>query len=71
MLKKHTNKEIRQAIQYALDKGWHFRESNGHAFGRLYCELGHTEHQMSVWSTPRNPVNHAKQIIAFVGKCQG
>ncbi len=69
-MKRHPDKDIRQAINYALANGWKFKESNGHAFGRLYCMLGHSEHQLSVWSTPRNSSNHAKQIVAFIDKCQ-
>ncbi len=68
-MKRHTDKHIREAIQYAIDNGWSFKESKGHPFGRLYCDYGHTEHQMSVWGTPKNTANHARQIKAFVDKC--
>lgn len=69
-MKKHTNKEIRAAIEYALKHGWRFEECRGHAFGRLYCGEGHKEHSMSVWSTPKNTENHAKQIKRMVDKCR-
>lgn len=71
--KEHPNKEIRKAIQYAVSKGWHIVKSgkSSHAFCRLRCDFGHGEHQMSVWSTPKNPENHAKQIIRKVDECQG
>ncbi len=36
-MKKHPNKHIQAAIEYALLCGWQFRPSNGHAFGRLIC----------------------------------
>gem|GEM_PF-525405 len=69
-MKEHPNKHIQAAIKYALDNGWKFRASRGHAFGRLYCGISdHTEHQMSVWSTPKNPELHAKQIIRQVDRC--
>ncbi|KMJ45523.1 hypothetical protein ABLB69_09785 [Xenorhabdus khoisanae] len=70
-MKKHPNQFIQAAIDYALYKGWKFRPSYGHAFGRLYCGTpNHPEHMMSIWSTPRNPENHAKQIIRKVDTCQ-
>lgn len=69
-MKYHPNKEINQAIQYALDNGWHVVTAgkSSHAHCRLRCDFGHGEHQMSVWSTPKNP---AKQIICKVNECQG
>ncbi|MDO5541738.1 MAG: hypothetical protein Q4F77_00375 [Acinetobacter sp.] len=72
-MKKHPNKHIREAIEYAVENGWDVVETgtSGHAFCRLKCVLGHSEHQMSVWSTPRNPENHAKQIKAKVKQCNG
>lgn len=71
-IKKHTNKEVRAAIDYAISKGWLFTEGNGHCFGRLRCgsaETEHKTHQFSVWSTPKSPENHAKLIISKVDKC--
>lgn len=72
-MKYHPNKAISQAIAYALENGWHKIESgkSSHAYCRLRCDFGHSEHQMSVWSTPRNPENHAKQIIRKVDECKG
>ncbi|MGR3969295.1 ribulose bisphosphate carboxylase small subunit [Shewanella sp. 1180_01] len=70
---EHTNKEINAAIQYAIENGWKFNSSKGHPFGRLRCgssDEEHKTHQMSVWSTPKNPENHAKQIIRKVDSCK-
>jgi len=70
-MKEHPNEHIQAAIEYALSAGWHFRQGKGHAFGRLFCgTAGHHEHQMSVWSTPRNPENHAKQLYRKVNICR-
>lgn len=72
IIKKHTNKEVRAAIEYAISKGWIFTAGNGHCFGRLRCgsaDRAHNQHQLSVFSTPKSPENHAKQIIRFVDKC--
>ncbi|PWC15689.1 hypothetical protein B4923_00810 [Brenneria roseae subsp. americana] len=69
-MKKHPNKHIQAAIEYALAQGWRFHPSNGHAFGRLICGTqNHHDHMMSIWSTPSNPENHAKQICRKVDSC--
>nr|WP_113864996.1 hypothetical protein [Brenneria salicis]NMN90573.1 hypothetical protein [Brenneria salicis ATCC 15712 = DSM 30166]RBP66936.1 hypothetical protein DES54_102147 [Brenneria salicis ATCC 15712 = DSM 30166]RLM32095.1 hypothetical protein BHG07_01560 [Brenneria salicis ATCC 15712 = DSM 30166] len=69
-MKKHPNKHIQAAIEYALAQGWRFNPSKGHAFGRLICDTpDHADHMMSIWSTPANPENHAKQIRRQVDHC--
>ncbi|MDO4223790.1 MAG: ribulose bisphosphate carboxylase small subunit [Acinetobacter sp.] len=72
-MKYHPNKEISQAIEYALNHGWHMVESgkSSHCYCRLRCNFAHSSHQMSVWSTPKSTENHAKQIIRKVNECKG
>jgi len=68
----HPNKHIQAAIEYAVSKGWVIVESggSGHPYAKLRCGIhGHTDHSMSIWSTPGAPENHAKQIIRMVNKC--
>ena len=70
---KHPCKEIEKAIQYAENKGWRYRiaGNSAHAWGRLQCPLCTRDGcQMSIWSTPRNATNHAKQIRRYVDKCE-
>lgn len=70
--KKHPNKEIEAAVCFAENHDWSYRKvgSSAHAWGRLSCLLKSREGcVMSVWSTPRSPENHAKQIIKNVKKC--
>lgn len=70
--KKHPNKEIETAVRYAESQGWRHKEAGGsaHAWGRLLCPLESREGcSMSVWSTPRDPVTHAKQIRRRVDAC--
>jgi hypothetical protein len=70
--KKHFNKEIEVAVQYAESRGWRYKAvgRSAHAWGRLLCPLESREGcSMSVWSTPRDPVNHAKQIRRRVDSC--
>lgn len=70
-MKEHPNKHIQAAIEYALSKGWRFRKSHGHAFCRLICGAQeHSEHQLSVWSTPCIPENHAKQLRRKIDNCR-
>ncbi|AUG99120.1 hypothetical protein CWC46_04390 [Prodigiosinella confusarubida] len=73
-MKKHPNKHIQAAIDYALSKGWVWVPPGGsaHCFCKLRCGNSadeHQDHQMSVWSTPGNPENHAKQIRRNVNHC--
>lgn len=73
MAKKHPNKHIRAAIQMAVDSGWRLIEAGGqaHIFGVLYCPAGDRGGcRRAVHSTPRNPENHAKQILRKVNRCQ-
>jgi hypothetical protein len=38
--------------------------------GRLLCPRNDREGcQLSVWSTPKNPQNHANAIMRAVGRC--
>ncbi len=70
--KKHPIKEIEAAVCYAEKEEWKYRKpgSSAHAWGRLHCPQNTREGcAMSVWSTPRNPENHSKQIIKNVKKC--
>jgi len=75
---KHLNNEIEEALQYVEDKNWRVEKSKGnsaHAWGRVYCPpkdnpcISSERCITSVWSTPRNPVNHAKQLIRMVDRC--
>lgn len=76
-VKKHPSKEIKSAIEYAVERGWSLVEagSSSHTWGRLKCPFNDKdcrcgEHCIkSVWSTPRNPQNFAKQIRRVVDGC--
>jgi hypothetical protein len=67
----HPNKHIREALKYAEEKGWRFRKSRGHAYGRIRCDFGHSSCQLSIWSTPRNPEKHARAIRGKADACPG
>jgi len=67
---RHPKPEIEKAIQYAVELGWNVEVSNGHFWGRLFCpHRTREECIVSVWSTPRSPENHARQIRKVVDRC--
>lgn len=73
--KKHANKEIEAVLAYAELNGWLIKNRNGHAWGRMYCPFNTRDCRCgefcvaSIWSTPRNPQNHARQIRRIVDNC--
>ncbi|MBF0137975.1 MAG: hypothetical protein H7833_17620 [Magnetococcus sp. DMHC-1] len=74
-MNKHPIKEIRSAIEHAIDKGWKFDKASGHAFGILKCPTNKKCRngvycQFSVWSTPKDPEEHARAIRRAVDQCK-
>lgn len=71
----HPNADIEAAISHAEAKNWTWRSATGHAWGLLRCPWNDCNCrlglfcQMSVWSTPRNPIAHARQLRRGVDKC--
>jgi len=66
----HSNKHIRAAIWYAEQRGWRVMTSKGHIWGELWCPEGSRAGCIiRVFSTPRNPENHAKHILHRVNGC--
>ena len=71
--KRHPNKEIAAAVGYAISRGWRLRApgKSAHAWGHLLCPANvQGGCRLSVWSTPKNPETHAKQIRRTVDRCQ-
>lgn len=68
----HPNPAIEAAIQGAEAAGWRYKAAgnSAHAWGRLLCPLeDRSGCQMSIWSTPRDPWAHARQIERRVRNC--
>lgn len=66
----HPNKEIEAAVSHAEALGWRWSKVGGHAWGRLLCP--HHDRDgcvLFIWSTPRNPENHARQLLRQVARC--
>lgn len=67
--KRHPIKEIEAAVRYAETNGWGVvaSGSSAHSWAKLRC-VGDCP-QRSVWSTPSDPIAHARQIRAYVDRC--
>jgi hypothetical protein len=67
----HKIKHIREALKYADQKGWTVKKSGprAHAWGIIHCQFGHAECWMSIYSTPKNPEKHARDIRRTVDRC--
>jgi hypothetical protein len=73
--RSHPHSDIEDALKYAEENGWRIDVGGGHCWGKIYCPYNDKECRggifciSSVWSTPRNPGNHAKQIRKVVDNC--
>lgn len=72
---KHSKKEVEDALRHAESEGWTVSVGGSHAWGKLYCPYNDPECRcgefciQSIWSTPKNPGNHAKDIKRVVDNC--
>jgi hypothetical protein len=61
----HSKKQVRDALDGAHEAGFTVRETSaGHRWG--YVECGKCGQRLSVWSTPKNADNHARQTRRFL-----
>lgn len=71
----HSKKEVEQALRHAESKGWKVEVGGSHCWGRIYCPYNDSNCRCgefcitSIWSTPKNPSNFAKQVVRVVDKC--
>lgn len=64
---RHPNKDIQEAIRYAILKGWRVEKAGprAHIWGRALCpENNRNGHIYNIHSTPRNPTIHARNSDA-------
>jgi hypothetical protein len=72
---RHPKKEVEAAIAHAEANGWRVSVGGGHAWGKIYCPNKDDECRCgtfciaSVWCTPANAENHAKQLRRVVDNC--
>lgn len=70
----HPKKEVEEALRHAEGQGWRVEVGGSHAWGRMYCPYNDEECRCgefcitSVWSTPKNPGNHARALRRVVDK---
>lgn len=61
---KHPKKEVNAALDHADSRGLNVEQTiAGHKWGRIVCSCGA---RVSIWSTPRSPHNHGKQLRKWV-----
>lgn len=71
----HPNKEIESALRHAEAEGWRIKVGGSHAWGKIYCPYNDEQCRCgefciaSIWSTPKNPYNHASAIRRVVDRC--
>jgi hypothetical protein len=64
---RHQKKEVADALCAAEPAGLSVVElHSGHRWGEVTCE--ECESTREVWSTPRNPGVHAKQLKRFIAR---
>ncbi|PKB21151.1 LOW QUALITY PROTEIN: hypothetical protein CLU91_1522 [Janthinobacterium sp. 64] len=71
----HPKKEIEAALRHAESQGWRVEVGGSHAWGKISppynddgCRCG--EFCIAcIWSTPKNPGNHARAIRRVVDNC--
>jgi hypothetical protein len=70
---RHTDPHIEKALCHAERLGWRVQKSSGghaHCWGRILCPFSNWEGCIIfVYSTPRVPMNHARQIVTKVESC--
>ncbi len=67
---RHPNGVIEEALAYARQYGWDVIKASGgsaHAWGVMRCS-GDCP-QVSIFSTPRAPENHARALRRAVDRC--
>ena len=67
---RHPSRPIEEALGYAGDHGWTIIKSRGgtaHAWGVIRCPGDYP--QLSVFSTPRVPEDHARALRRAVDRC--
>lgn len=73
--KRHSKKEVEEALIYAETNGWRVETGGSHAWGKIFCPYREDVCRCGefcikcIWSTPRNTGNHAKQIYQVVDNC--
>lgn len=71
----HPKKDVEAALKYAEAHGWRIVVGGSHAWGKLYCPYNDEQCRCgdfcitSIWSTPKDPSNHARKLRQVVDNC--
>lgn len=71
----HPHKEVEASLKHAENQGWRIKIGGSHAWGKIYCPYNDAECRCGefcitcIWSTPRNPGNHARALKRVVDNC--
>lgn len=74
---RHPNKDIEYALRYAEHQGWRMQPGGSHTWGKMFCPHNSMQcccgdHCITcIWSTPRNPREHAERLLRVVDNCTG
>jgi len=68
---RHANIDIEKAIQLAEKQLWTFKKGgeSARSWGSLACSVSDGRCSIAIWSTPKDPSLHAKQITSKVRAC--
>lgn len=74
---RHSDRHIEAALRHAEASGWRVEASGAHAhsWGRMFCPHNRDDCRCGefcitgIWSTPRDPEIHARQIRRVVDGC--
>lgn len=68
---RHPKKDVEQALRFAEEHGWTVTPTaSGHRWGEMVCaHEGRDACRVSMWSTPKNPGNHASRLRQRVRNC--
>lgn len=68
---RHPIGELEAAVRTLEAARWNFTEAKGRGHAKFVGRCPHGCCQHSVWSTPRVPENHARQIVGWLRHCPG
>lgn len=68
---RHSKKAVEAVVRYAESLGWRVKLGSGHNWAQLLCPYGHQACRHGVYSTPRNPENHAQALRRKIDRCPG
>jgi len=70
---RHNNKHIEAVLKYAESLGWRVKKASGgsaHCWGKMFCPQNtRSGCKAAIYSTPRNPQNHARHLRSEIDMC--